>query len=34
MEYIIEALDARDRNRTKRQAETLKRHELVGHYFT
>ena len=44
MEYIIpavsaivvaavEALATRDRSRTKKQAETLKRHELVGHYF-
>ena len=31
---IIEALAARDRSRAKKQAETLKRHELVGHYFT
>ena len=31
---IIEALAARDRNRAKQQAETLKRHELAGHYFT
>lgn len=31
---IIEALAARDRSRTKKQAETLKRHELVEHYFT
>ena len=27
---VIEALAARDRS----QAETLKHHELVGHYFT
>ena len=31
---IIEALAARDRSLAKKQAETLKRHELVGHYFT
>ena len=31
---IIEALAARDRSRAKKQAETLKRHELVWHYFT
>ena len=31
---IIEALAARDRSRAKKQAETLKRHEFVGHYFT
>ena len=31
---IIEALAARDRSRAKKQAETLKRHELVGHYLT
>ena len=31
---IIEALAARDRNRAKKQAETLKRYELMGHYFT
>ena len=31
---IIEALAARDRSRAKKQAETLKCHELVGHYFT
>ena len=30
---IIEALAARDRSRAKKQAETLKRHELMGHYF-
>lgn len=30
---IIEALAARDRSRAKKQTETLKRHELVGHYF-
>lgn len=45
MEYIIpavfsnvvaaiEALATRDRSRAKKQAETLKCHELVGHYFT
>ena len=39
MEYIIPAISAivvsaRDRSRAKKQAETLKRHELVGHYFT
>ena len=28
---IIEALAARDRSRAKKQAETLNRHELVGH---
>ena len=31
---IIEALAARDRSQAKKQAETLKRHELMGHYFT
>lgn len=31
---IIEALAARDRSRAKKQAETLKRNELIGHYFT
>ena len=31
---IIEALAARDRSLANKQAETLKRHELVGHYFT
>ena len=31
---VIEALAARDRSRAKKQTETLKRHELVGHYFT
>ena len=31
---IIEALAARDRSRAKKQAETLKRHELMGHYLT
>lgn len=31
---VIEALAARDRSRAKKQAETLKRHEPVGHYFT
>ena len=31
---VIEAMAARDRSRAKKQAETLKRHELVGHYFT
>ena len=31
---VIEALAARDRSLAKKQAETLKRHELVGHYFT
>ena len=31
---IIEALAARDRSRAKKQTEALKRHELVGHYFT
>ena len=31
---VIEALAARDRSRAKKQAETLKCHELVGHYFT
>ena len=39
MEYIIPAVSAivlatRDRNRAKKQAETFKRHELIGHYFT
>ena len=27
---VIEALAARDRSRAKKQAETLKRHELMG----
>ena len=31
---VIKALAARDRSRAKKQVETLKRHELVGHYFT
>ena len=31
---IIEVLAARDRSRAKKQVETLKRHELMGHYFT
>ena len=31
---IIEAMAVRDRSRTKKQAETLKPHELMGHYFT
>lgn len=31
---VVEALAARDRSRAKKQAETLKRHELIGHYFT
>ena len=31
---IIEALAARNRSRANKQAETLKRHELAGHYFT
>ena len=31
---VIEALAARDRIRAKKQAETLKRHEIMGHYFT
>ena len=31
---IIEALAARDRSRAKKQAETFKCDELVGHYFT
>ena len=30
---VVEALAARDRSRAKKQAETLKRHELIGHYF-
>ena len=30
---IIEALAARDRSRAKKQAETLKSHELIGHYL-
>ena len=30
---VIEALATRDRSRAKKQAETLKRHELIGHYF-
>ena len=31
---VIEVLATRDRSRAKKQAETLKRHELMGHYFT
>ena len=31
---VVEALAARDRSRAKKQAETLKPHELIGHYFT
>lgn len=31
---VVEAPAARDRSRAKKQAETLKRHELIGHYFT
>lgn len=31
---VVEALATRDRSRAKKQAETLKRHELIGHYFT
>ena len=31
---IIEALAARDRSWAKKQAETLKRYEFMGHYFT
>ena len=31
---IIEALAARDRGWAQKQAETLKLHELMGHYFT
>ena len=31
---VIEALAAKDRIRAKKQTETLKRHELIGHYFT
>ena len=31
---VIEALAAIDRSRAKKKAETLKPHELVGHYFT
>lgn len=30
---VVEALAARDRSRAKKQAETLKPHELIGHYF-
>lgn len=30
---VVEALATRDRSRAKKQAETIKRHELVGHYF-
>ena len=30
---VIEALSARDRSRAKKQAETLKPHELVGNDF-
>ena len=31
---IIEALAARDRSLANKQAETLKHHELMGHYLT
>ena len=31
---VIEALAARDRSLAKKQAETLKHHELMGHYLT
>ena len=31
---VIEALTTRDRSRAKKHGETLKRHELIGHYFT
>ena len=31
---VIEALAARDRSRAKKHGETLKRHEIMGHYFT
>lgn len=39
MEYIIPAASVimvatRDRGRAKKHGETLKRHELMGHYFT
>ena len=30
---VIEALATRDRSRTKKHGETLKYHELIGHYF-
>ena len=30
---VVEALTTRDRSRAKKQAEMLKRHELMGHYF-
>lgn len=30
---VVEALAARGRSRAKKQTETLKRHELIGHYF-
>ena len=31
---VIEALATRDKSRAKKQAETLKHHELMGHYLT
>ena len=31
---LVGTLAIRDRSRTKKQAETLKRHELMGRYFT
>ena len=31
---VIEALAARDRSLAKKQTDTLKPHELIGHYFT
>lgn len=31
---LVGTLAARDRSRAKKQAETLKRYELMGRYFT
>ena len=31
---LVGTLTARDRSRAKKQAETLKPHELMGHYLT
>ena len=31
---VIETLATGDRSRAKKHGETLKRHELMGHYFT
>ena len=31
---VVEALADRDRSRAKKQTETIKSHDLIGHYFT